>query len=154
MAGALYMKEQLGDFGGNMGAALRAYNSGPLNVNVNDLSDISKTGTGDATYVNKVMNFASIISSGGALCPRDNRLPARQARGGSVVRTPLVKVPAPAVQGLDCAFCLMKSCLMKRRWVFLVLPLFSSAMEIVSVAAVTAQPTGPRASPLRPRPVL
>ncbi len=64
MAGALYMKEQLGDFGGNMGAALRAYNSGPLNVNVNDLSDISKTGTGDATYVNKVMNFASIISSG------------------------------------------------------------------------------------------
>lgn len=69
MAGALYMKEQLGDFGGNMGAALRAYNSGPLNVNVNDLSDISKTGTGDATYVNKVMNFASIISSGQGTLP-------------------------------------------------------------------------------------
>ena len=69
MAGALYMKEQLNDFGGNMGAALRAYNSGPLNVNVNDLSDISKTGTGDATYVNKVMNFASIISSGQGQLP-------------------------------------------------------------------------------------
>ncbi|UQY44699.1 lytic transglycosylase domain-containing protein [Mixta hanseatica] len=69
MAGALYMKEQLNDFGGNMGAALRAYNSGPLNVNVNNLNDISKTGTGDATYVDKVMNFASIISSGQGQLP-------------------------------------------------------------------------------------
>ena len=69
MAGALYMKEQLNNFDGNMGAALRAYNSGPLNVNVNDLSDISKTGTGDATYVNKVMNFASTISSGQGTLP-------------------------------------------------------------------------------------
>lgn len=69
MAGALYMKEQLNDFGGNMGAALRAYNSGPLNVNVDNLNDISKTGTGDATYVDKVMNFASIISSGQGQLP-------------------------------------------------------------------------------------
>lgn len=69
MAGALYMKEQLNDFGGNMGAALRAYNSGPLNVNVDNLNDISKTGTGDATYVDKVMNFSSIISSGQGQLP-------------------------------------------------------------------------------------
>lgn len=69
MAGALYMKEQLGAFNGNMGAALRAYNSGPLNVNVNNLNDISKTGTGDATYVDKVMNFSSIISSGQGQLP-------------------------------------------------------------------------------------
>ncbi|QHA87881.1 lytic transglycosylase domain-containing protein [Serratia rhizosphaerae] len=64
MAGALYMKEQLNAFDGNMGAALRAYNSGPNNVNLNDLSDISKTGTGDATYVDKVLNFANIIKTG------------------------------------------------------------------------------------------
>lgn len=64
IAGALYMKEQLNAFDGNMGAALRAYNSGPNNVNLNDLSDISKTGTGDATYVDKVLNFANIIKTG------------------------------------------------------------------------------------------
>lgn len=64
MAGALYMKEQLNTFDGNMGAALRAYNSGPNNVNLNDLSDISKTGTGDATYIDKVLNFANIIKTG------------------------------------------------------------------------------------------
>ncbi|MGP3591663.1 lytic transglycosylase domain-containing protein [Vagococcus sp. WN89Y] len=69
MAGALYMKEQLNAFGGNMGAALRAYNSGPGNVNVNDLTDISKTGTGDATYVEKVLKFADIISSGNGTLP-------------------------------------------------------------------------------------
>nr|WP_024966776.1 transglycosylase SLT domain-containing protein [Pantoea sp. IMH] len=69
MAGALYMKEQLNAFDGNMGAALRAYNSGPLNVNVDNLNDISKTGTGDATYVDKVMNFSSIISSGQGQLP-------------------------------------------------------------------------------------
>lgn len=46
MSGALYMKEQLNAFDGNMGAALRAYNSGPNNVNTADLSDISKTNTG------------------------------------------------------------------------------------------------------------
>lgn len=69
MAGALYMKEQLNAFGGNMGAALRAYNSGPGNVNVNDLKDISKTGTGDATYVDKVMKFANTIASGNGTLP-------------------------------------------------------------------------------------
>ncbi|KOC88021.1 transglycosylase SLT domain-containing protein [Winslowiella iniecta] len=69
MAGALYMKEQSAAFGGDIGAALRAYNSGPNNVNVNDLSDISKTGTGDATYVSKVMDFANIIGSGNGTLP-------------------------------------------------------------------------------------
>ncbi|WP_380184437.1 lytic transglycosylase domain-containing protein [Kalamiella sp. sgz302252] len=69
MAGALYMKEQLGAFDGSMGAALRAYNSGPNNVNTNDLSDISKTGTGDATYVDKVMDFANTIATGKGTLP-------------------------------------------------------------------------------------
>lgn len=69
MAGALYMKDQVSAFGGNIGAALRAYNSGPLNVNVNDLHDISKYGTGDATYVDKVMKFSGIISSGKGTLP-------------------------------------------------------------------------------------
>lgn len=69
MAGALYLKEQRQAFGGDLGAGLRAYNSGPGNVNVNDLTDISKTGTGDATYVGKVLNFADIISSGKGTLP-------------------------------------------------------------------------------------
>ncbi len=69
MAGALYMKEQMNAFGGDIGAALRAYNSGPGNVNINDLTDISKTGTGDATYVDKVMKFADTIGSGNGTLP-------------------------------------------------------------------------------------
>ncbi len=69
MAGALYLKEQREAFGGDLGAGLRAYNSGPGNVNVNDLTDISKTGTGDATYVGKVLNFADVISSGKGTLP-------------------------------------------------------------------------------------
>lgn len=69
MAGALYLKEQRQAFGGDLGAGLRAYNSGPGNVNVNDLTDISKTGTGDATYVGKVLNFADVISSGKGTLP-------------------------------------------------------------------------------------
>lgn len=69
MAGALYLKEQREAFGGDPGAGLRAYNSGSGNVNVNDLTDISKTGTGDPTYVGKVLNFADIISSGKGTLP-------------------------------------------------------------------------------------
>ncbi|HBV92666.1 MAG TPA: lytic transglycosylase domain-containing protein [Pantoea sp.] len=69
MAGALYLKEQRETFGGDLGAGLRAYNSGPGNVNVNDLTDISKTGTGDPTYVGKVLNFADIIASGKGTLP-------------------------------------------------------------------------------------
>lgn len=69
MAGALYMKDQLNAYDGNMGAALRAYNSGPQNVNTNDLSDISKTGTGDATYVADVLHYADIIATGRGTLP-------------------------------------------------------------------------------------
>lgn len=69
MAGALYLKEQRETFGGDLGAGLRGYNSGPGNVNVNDLTDISKTGTGDPTYVDKVFHFADIISSGKGTLP-------------------------------------------------------------------------------------
>ncbi|PRH37043.1 lytic transglycosylase domain-containing protein [Burkholderia gladioli] len=56
-AGANYMKDLANQFGGNMGAALRAYNSGPNGV---DLSDLNATpaGTGDPTYVQKVMQAA------------------------------------------------------------------------------------------------
>ncbi|WP_186091608.1 lytic transglycosylase domain-containing protein [Burkholderia gladioli] len=56
-AGANYMKDLANRFGGNMGAALRAYNSGPNGV---DLSDLNATpaGTGDPTYVQKVMQAA------------------------------------------------------------------------------------------------
>lgn len=67
MAGALYMKDLKRQFNGNIGAALRAYNSGPLNVNLDDLSDISRYGTGDPTYVRKVLRFSNIISTGGRL---------------------------------------------------------------------------------------
>ncbi|AJW97754.1 lytic transglycosylase domain-containing protein [Burkholderia gladioli pv. gladioli] len=56
-AGANYMKDLANQFGGNMGAALRAYNSGPNGV---DLSNLNATpaGTGDPTYVQKVMQAA------------------------------------------------------------------------------------------------
>lgn len=64
LAGALYLREQYDAFGGNMGAALRAYNSGPGNVNVSDLSDISKTGTGDPNYVGYVTAYAHTIATG------------------------------------------------------------------------------------------
>lgn len=70
MAGALNMRDLKRQFNGNIRAALRAYNSGPLNVNLDDLSDISRYGTGDSTYVKKVMRFADIISTG------EGRLPA------------------------------------------------------------------------------
>ena len=69
MAGAMYMKDMKAQFGGNEGAALRGYNSGPLNVNTSDLSDISKYGTGDATYVDKVQNFANIMKTGEGSLP-------------------------------------------------------------------------------------
>ncbi|WP_414451404.1 lytic transglycosylase domain-containing protein [Burkholderia sp. 22PA0099] len=56
-AGAAYMKDLSTQFGGNMGAALRAYNSGPNGV---DLANLNSTpaGTGDPTYVQKVMQAA------------------------------------------------------------------------------------------------
>lgn len=68
MAGALYLKEQMNSFG-SLDLALRAYNSGPLNVNPNDAGDISKYGTGDAAYVDKVNSYAAIIGSGEGQLP-------------------------------------------------------------------------------------
>lgn len=69
MTGALYLKDQNEAFGGDMDAALRAYNSGPGTVNVDDPSDISKTGLGDSNYITKVNNFAEIIGSGKGRLP-------------------------------------------------------------------------------------
>ncbi|MGP9436849.1 lytic transglycosylase domain-containing protein [Ewingella sp. AOP8-B2-18] len=69
MAGALYLKQQTNAFGGNIGAGLRAYNSGPDDVNLSNLSDISKTGTGAAPYVDNVLSFAKIIESGQGQLP-------------------------------------------------------------------------------------
>ncbi len=63
LAGASYMELQYRDFG-DWGQSLRAYNSGPLNVNPNDLSDISKTGTGTATYVDKINYYVDLANSG------------------------------------------------------------------------------------------
>ncbi|PCE26248.1 hypothetical protein BWP39_17145 [Paraburkholderia acidicola] len=56
-AGANYMKALSSQFGGNMGAALRAYNSGPNGVDLNNLNS-TPAGTGDPTYVQKVMQAA------------------------------------------------------------------------------------------------
>jgi hypothetical protein len=61
MAGALYLRDQNKQFG-DMGAALRAYNSGPDKVNQADLSDTG--GVGGASYPSDVLNFAKIIESG------------------------------------------------------------------------------------------
>ena len=69
MTGALYLKDQSEAFGGNMDAALRAYNSGANTVNIDDPSDISKTGLGDPNYVANVKNFAEIIGSGKGQLP-------------------------------------------------------------------------------------
>lgn len=57
MAGAKYMKALSTQFGGNMEAALRAYNSGPNGVDVNNLNS-TPAGTGDPTYITKVMQAA------------------------------------------------------------------------------------------------
>jgi hypothetical protein len=69
LAGALYLREQYDAFDGDMGAALRAYNSGPNNVNMNDLSDISKTGTGNPDYVEYVTGYARTIATGEGTLP-------------------------------------------------------------------------------------
>lgn len=61
MAGALYMRDQQKAFG-DVGSALRAYNSGPDKVDKSDLSNAG--GIGDPDYVKNVMNFAKIIESG------------------------------------------------------------------------------------------
>ncbi|WP_296257773.1 MULTISPECIES: lytic transglycosylase domain-containing protein [unclassified Pseudomonas] len=66
MAGALYMRDQQKAFG-DVGSALRAYNSGPDKVDKNDLSNAG--GIGDPDYVKNVMNFAKIIESGQGQLP-------------------------------------------------------------------------------------
>jgi len=53
-AGARYMASLSRQFDGNLGAALRAYNSGPNGVDLKDLN-ATPAGTGDPTYVQKVM---------------------------------------------------------------------------------------------------
>lgn len=65
MASAYYMKDLMQQFG-DIPTALRAYNSGPNGVDVNNLNALP-AGTGDATYVDKVMGFAGSLSKGAAL---------------------------------------------------------------------------------------
>lgn len=67
MAGALYLRDQSKAFGGDIGAALRAYNSGPDKVNRNNLADVG--GVGDPDYVKNVQHFAQIIGSGQGQLP-------------------------------------------------------------------------------------
>jgi hypothetical protein len=64
LAGAYYMSDMSKQFGGNWDEALRAYNSGPDQVNAGNLSDVS---IGDPNYVNEVTQFASTIQQGGQL---------------------------------------------------------------------------------------
>jgi len=67
LAGALYLRDQKESFG-DMGSALRAYNSGPDKVTQGDPSQTG--GVGSATYPADVLKFAQIIGSG------DGQLPA------------------------------------------------------------------------------
>lgn len=67
MAGALYLRDQTQAFGGDIGAGLRAYNSGPDKVNRNDLADTG--GVGDPGYPANVLKFAEIIASGKGQLP-------------------------------------------------------------------------------------
>nr|WP_123359276.1 transglycosylase SLT domain-containing protein [Pseudomonas frederiksbergensis] len=67
MAGALYLRDQSKAFDGNMGAALRAYNSGPDKVNLNNLADAG--GVGGSSYPADVLKFAEIIGSGKGQLP-------------------------------------------------------------------------------------
>jgi len=65
MAGAFYMKDLIAQFG-DIPTALRAYNSGPNGVDRDNLSSLP-AGTGDATYVDKVSDFANRLATGVAL---------------------------------------------------------------------------------------
>jgi soluble lytic murein transglycosylase-like protein len=49
-------------FGGNWNEAVRAYNSGPNDVNPNNLSAVTD---GDPNYVTEVTRIASTIQNGG-----------------------------------------------------------------------------------------
>ncbi len=67
MASAFYMKDLMGQFG-DIPTALRAYNSGPNGVDPSNLQALP-AGTGDATYVDKVMDFSNRLANGAALPP-------------------------------------------------------------------------------------
>jgi soluble lytic murein transglycosylase-like protein len=67
LAGAYYMKDMKAQFG-NWDLALRAYNSGPNGVDRSNPNAIP-AGTGDATYVQKVKQFAATIASGQGTLP-------------------------------------------------------------------------------------
>jgi soluble lytic murein transglycosylase-like protein len=64
LAGAYYMADNAQQFGGNWSEALRAYNSGPSQVDPSNLSNVT---IGDPNYVTNVMSFASTIQNGGTL---------------------------------------------------------------------------------------
>lgn len=63
LAGALYLRNMYDQFHHNWEAALRAYNSGPNNVNLADLNQ-ALNGT-DPHYVARVMQIWNAISNGG-----------------------------------------------------------------------------------------
>ena len=67
LAGAFYMKDMKEQFG-SWDLALRAYNSGPNGVDRSNPNAIP-AGTGDATYVQKVKQFADIIATGRGSLP-------------------------------------------------------------------------------------
>lgn len=67
MAGAFFMRDLIDQFG-DIPTALRAYNSGPNGVDRNNLNALP-AGTGDATYVDKVLDFTNRLASGAALPP-------------------------------------------------------------------------------------
>lgn len=66
LCSALMLRDYQQQFGGNMDAALRAYNSGPNQVNLNDLSLVT---LGNPNYVNEVNSTAGIIASGQGTVP-------------------------------------------------------------------------------------
>ena len=69
LLGASYLKEMFDTVADHRwDVALRAYNSGPYGINKDNLRD-RPLGTGDATYVDKVLHFWSDISRGHPLPP-------------------------------------------------------------------------------------
>ncbi len=62
LAAAYFMKDLEGQFG-SWDLALRGYNSGPGSVDTSD-ANVTTTGLGDPTYVEKVLDFADRITNG------------------------------------------------------------------------------------------
>ncbi|MBK4214329.1 transglycosylase SLT domain-containing protein [Paracoccus caeni] len=63
MAGALYLAEKKEEFGGDMDLALRAYNSGSESVDPAN-PDVSTTGLGTESYVDRVNYYHDLIKQG------------------------------------------------------------------------------------------